>query len=203
MIFADREEAGVHLAAVLSKFRRRDGVVFGLPRGGVILGKIVADKLDMPLELLIPRKIGHPDNPEFAIGAISEDGTLVNEIEGVSEVWLRSIVERETQEAKRRRQLYAQGKMPSKLKGRLALIVDDGVATGFTLLAAIQQARQLNPLKVVVAVPVIPKDRVGLIKAAADELIALIIDPDFAVSVGSYYRNFPEVSDEEVIKALA
>jgi predicted phosphoribosyltransferase len=133
MLFKNREDAGRQLAAALSHYRGRPAIVFPLPRGGVVLGVEVARALSIPLDLIVPRKIGHPGNPEYAICALPEDGTLFcdpNDVEQVDADWLRESVAREHQEALRRRTRYMQGQAPRNAAGKIAILVDDGIATG-------------------------------------------------------------------------
>ena len=146
MYFRNREDAGRKLASLLTKYRGRDAVVFALPRGGVVLGVEVAAALDVPLDLVIPRKIGHPVNPEYAIAAITEHGDLAcNEVEiaMIDPAWFRSQQVNERREAQRRRDLYMNGRKEHSAANRIAILVDDGIATGLTMRAA---ARGTIPL---------------------------------------------------------
>src|SRR3989344_1657662 len=145
MRFKDRADAGRKLAHALNKFKGRQGVVYALPRGGVVLGVEIAQALHMPLDLVIPRKIGHPISPEYAIGAVVENGEKVcNEMEvaRIDPEWFRREVERERQEARRRRELYLGGREPAPVEGKTAIIVDDGIATGLTMEVAIRDVKR-------------------------------------------------------------
>src|SRR3970040_1184740 len=164
MRFRDRADAGEQLAQALKKYQRQDGVVYALPRGGVVLGAIVARALRMPLDLLIPRKIGHPLQPEYAICAVVESGEMEcnqREVARVDPQWFRQEGGSERNEARRRRELYLGGREPAPVEGKTAIIVDDGIATGLTMEVSIRDARQRRPAQLVVAVPVAPPATVG------------------------------------------
>lgn len=203
--FRDRADAGRRLARALRSYADQSVVVYALPRGGVVLGVIVAHTLNAPLDLLIPRKIGHPLNPEYAIAGVSEDGSLVEnkaETAAVGPVWLQRTIAAALDEAKRRRQTYLAGRRPMSPKGKIAIVVDDGVATGLTLRAALAQLKKQQPQKIVVAVPVVPADAAQIIQKEADELVALVVTPNYHGAVGAYFDNFSPVEDEQVIDLL-
>ena len=179
--------------------------MYALPRGGVPLGVEVAKALHMPLDLIIPRKIGHPSNPEYAICAVGESGALVcneAELSRVDQEWFQKQVQAEREEARRRRTYYLKGRESVSLKGKMAIIVDDGIATGLTMEAAIQDAKQQGPGKVVVAVPVAPRDTVDRLRREVDDFVTLDIPEMYLGAVGAYYDNFTQVSDEEVSDML-
>ncbi|WP_322520677.1 phosphoribosyltransferase family protein [Guyparkeria halophila] len=204
MRFADRREAGCQLAEALERFRGQPGVVYALPRGGVSLGLEVARHLNMPLDVLIPRKIGHPMQPEYAICAVPEQGERVcnaREEAAVDPNWLADAETRERVEASRRRALYGRADAPT-VEGKLAIIVDDGIATGLTMRAAIRDADARDPARVVVAIPVVPASTAAQLETEADELVALEITDQYLGAVGAYYDSFPQVSDHEVIAML-
>lgn len=204
-MFANRKEAGKELAQKLEPYRGHDAVVYALPRGGVVLGYEVANALHLPLDLTIARKIGHPQNPEYAVCAVTEDGTLFcNETERalLSAKWLSKASEREQKEAKRRRELYLADRQHLLASGKTAIIVDDGIATGLTIHAALESLKKERPAKIVVAVPVAPQDAVRELKRIANEVIVLVSPDQFLGAVGAHYRNFPQVSDDEVIRIL-
>jgi len=204
MRFENRAEAGRQLAEVLAKYGGKDVVVYALPRGGVVLGFEIAKSLGAPLDLVITRKIGYPGNEECAVCAVAEDGHMICDRGGASfldQEWLRAQAEKEMQEAKRRRQVYLSGREPLPVEGKVAIIVDDGVATGLTILLAIMELKHGHPKKVVVAVPISSRDAAEKIRADADELIALDVPPSF-VAVGEHYEHFPQLSDEEVIRLM-
>lgn len=203
-MFQDRRDAGEQLSRLLTDYNNKT-VVYALPRGGVVVAEVVAKKLKAPLELLIPRKIGHPYNPEYAIGAVTEHGKpILDETETayVSKVWLESEITKQREEAKRRRKLYVGNKKPASVAGKTAIIVDDGIATGLTMFAAIDELKELRPKKIIVAIPVMPKDTVQKLKTLVDQVIAIEIPDFFRGAIGAYYDNFRQVEDEEVIKIL-
>jgi predicted phosphoribosyltransferase len=205
MHFRDRVDAGKQLAQALKKYQKHDGVVYALPRGGVVLGVEVARALDMPLDLLIPRKIGHPLQPEYAIGAVVENGEMVcnqHEVARVDPQWFRQEVEAERQEAHRRRELYLGEREPSPVENKTAIIVDDGIATGLTMEVAIRDARRRRPAHLVVAVPVAPPETVERLSREVDEFLVLDPSPYYIGAVGAYYDHFNQVTDEEVIALL-
>jgi putative phosphoribosyl transferase len=203
--FRDRVEAGQRLADRLERFRGEDVVVYALPRGGVILGVIIARRLSAPLDLVIARKIGHPWAPEYAIGAVTEDGPVVGnetELAKVNERWLEEEIAAERAEARRRREAYLAGHERPSAEGRTAIVVDDGVATGLTLLAAIKDIQRRRPRRVIVAVPVIPREVAHVIRGEVDELIAVEIPVVYLGAVGAYYHDFPSLEDHEVIQLM-
>ena len=205
MRFRDRADAGEQLAQALKKYQRQDGVVYALPRGGVVLGAIVARALDMPLDLLIPRKIGHPLQPEYAICAIVENGEMAcnqQEVARVDPQWFRQEVEAERHEARRRRELYLGGREPEPVKGKTAIIVDDGIATGLTMEVAIRDAKRRKPAHLVVAVPVAPPDTVEQLSREVDDFVVLDRSRHYLGAVGAYYDYFNQTTDNEVIELL-
>lgn len=205
MQFRDREEAGLVLAQALLAYRGADALIYALPRGGVVLGRIVADTLALPWDIAIARKIGHPDNPEYAICAVSEGGTLIcneDERKRLSEEWLRQEARKERAEAERRRALYGAGRAELSPYGKTAIVVDDGIATGLTMLAILRELRRMNPAKIVVAVPCAPLEVVTVLERDANEVIVLTAGEPYRGAVGAYYDSFPQVSDDEVISLL-
>ncbi|WP_020680416.1 phosphoribosyltransferase [Marinobacterium rhizophilum] len=206
MIFKNRKDAGRQLAAALSHYRGRPAIVFPLPRGGVVLGVEVAQALSIPLDLIVPRKIGHPGNPEYAVCALAEDGTLFcdpYEVEQLDADWLRASVAREHQEALRRRTRYMQGQAPLDVAGKIAILVDDGIATGLTMQAAIHDARQRQAASIVVAIPVVPEDICIKLRSEVDDVIALDSPARYLGAVGAYFEDFDQVSDAEVMRLLS
>ncbi|MEK9156478.1 MAG: phosphoribosyltransferase family protein [Patescibacteria group bacterium] len=203
--FKNRQEAGKKLAEKLEKYRGEEAVVYALPRGGAVVGAEIAGRLNLPLDLILVRKIGHPFNPEFAIGAVSESGRLVGDVlvpNRVDPEWLGREVGCLKEEISRRRQLYLGGRPSRPAQGKIAIIADDGIATGSTMLAAIEEIRNQRPKKVVVAVPVAPPDTAELMRGRVDEFIAILIPETFFGAVGSYYDEFGQVSDEEVVSIM-
>lgn len=205
MRFRDRGEAGQRLAQALQQYRGAATVVLALPRGGVVLGAAVAKALGTPLGLAIVRKIGHPENPEYAICAIAESGVLVcneEELAQVDPAWFAQAKAHEQAEARRRHERYLHGTRPPMLEGKTVILVDDGIATGLTMRAAIRSVQRQHPAKVVVAVPVAPPATVQVLEHEDAEVVALDIPAVFLGAVGAYYEQFPQVSDEEVVQLL-
>lgn len=203
--FKNRIEAGRKLAHALKKYRNRDGIVYALPRGGLPLGVEIAQALHMPLDLIIPRKIGHPLSPEYAIGAVGEDGDMVcneREVAQIDQQWFREEVKNERQESRRRRERYLGGRAPLPAAGKTAILVDDGIATGLTMRAAIRDAKHRRPGHIVVAIPVTPKETAAILRQEADDLVALDIPEFYLGAVGAYYNEFPQITDEEVVELL-
>jgi len=205
MHFKDRKEAGKLLAEALSEYKDADVVVYALPRGGVVLGVEVAKGLGAPLDLVIPRKIGHPDQPEYGVCAVTEDGHLVcskEEIARLDPAWLTAEVQKQQAEAKRRFNEYLAGRPSADVENKIAIVVDDGVATGLTMLAAIEEIKDRGPEKIVLVAPVIPADVAQRLKRYVDELVALDIPTVYLGAVGAYYDKFDQVDDREVIKLM-
>jgi putative phosphoribosyl transferase len=203
--FRDRVDAGRRLAALLGKYKNQNAVIYALPRGGIPVAVEVARVLNCPLDLIIVRKIGHPMNPEYALGAVAEDGFLVvneEELARVDPEWFEAQMEKQKQEAKRRRELYLQDRKPIPARGKIAIIVDDGIATGSTMLVAVKKIKQEKPAKIVVAVAVSPKDTAERFAKEVDEFVAVTIPEIFLGAIGYYYDDFSQVSDKEVIVLL-
>jgi ribose-phosphate pyrophosphokinase len=205
MYFRNRREAGRLLADKLAHYRHSDVVVFGLPRGGVEPALEVAMALEAPLGLVFSRKIGHPYQPEYAIGAVTENGEIVTNPHEVAEIgndWIDAEANKQRLEIARRRRLYNAVLPNISAKGKVAILVDDGIATGYTLRAAIKQLRRESPAKVVVAVPVAPSWVADQLDCEADEVVCLNSDGHFLGAVAAYYDDFPQLTDEEVLSLL-
>lgn len=205
MRFKDRQEAAVLLAEKLKKYSGDETVIYAVPRGGVVLGVAVAKALEAPLDLVIVRKIGSPANPEYAVCVVAENHDLIcdpREKESIDKEWLEKAIEEERQEAIRRRRLYWGERGRPSVVGKTAIVVDDGVATGLTFLMALAEVKHLGPRKLVAAIPVMPAEMVKKIGEVADEVVYLDAPTDFAGAVGNYYDEFPQVSDEDVIRLL-
>jgi putative phosphoribosyl transferase len=205
LLFQDRKDAGTRLAAVLEGYRGQDLIVFALPRGGVVLGAEIAKKLNAPLDLLLTKKIGHPLNPEYAICAIAEEGEpICNQIEvtAVDQIWFQKEVERTRAELKRRRIEYLGDTKIHDVEDKIAIIVDDGIATGFTMMAAIKELEKLRAKQIVVAIPVTPYDTAQRLMSMGVVLVSLQIDRMYLGAVGAYYADFRQVTDDEVIALL-
>lgn len=206
MIFKNRADAGRALAKVLDKYRGENAIIYALPRGGVVTGYEIAHALHLTLDLVIARKIGHPQNPEYAVCAVTENGPLVcDEAERalLDDAWLARAVVRERDEAKRRRRTYLADRLRVSAEGKIAILVDDGVATGLTMRAALAALKAEKPTKIVIAVPCAPAEVAALLRREADEVIVLAEESGYLGAVGAYYEHFPQVSDEEVISLLS
>ena len=209
MLFIDRFEAGRRLAAKLAHVRGQNAVVLALPRGGVIVAAPVAQALGAPLDLLLVRKIGVPDQPELAMGAVVDGGDpVVFRNEGVIRMLAISarefgrVQDVELAEIDRRRKLYMAGRPLPDIAGRTVIVVDDGIATGATMKAALQALRRRNPGQLVVAVPVAAEDTLEELRPMADAVICVAPQAGLG-SIGAYYAEFEQVSDAEVIRTLA
>jgi len=205
--FADRDEAGRILANHLAFHKLADeAVVLALPRGGVPVGFAIARQLQLPLDVLVVRKLGVPWQPELAMGAIAEgvrvlDEQMIGEL-GISGPEIDLVAEREQAEIRRRESLYRHGKQALDLAGRSVILVDDGLATGSTMSAAARSVARLRPAGVTIAVPVGSREACTCLLREADELVCLA-RPEPFVAVGRWYRNFAQTSDAEVVHLLA
>jgi predicted phosphoribosyltransferase len=205
MIFANRVDAGRRLAVRLEEYRSPDTIVLAIPRGGVVIGYEVARALGAPLDVTIPRKIGAPGQPELAIGAIGDDVVVLDDRTisylHVREEYISEEIERQKAEIERRWRLYRDDRPFPDVKGKTVLLVDDGMATGSTTLAAARAVREKNPGRLVLAVPVAPAESVARLRPEVDEIVVLETPEPF-FSVGSWYSVFDQTSDEEVIDLL-
>jgi putative phosphoribosyl transferase len=204
--FSNRIEAGRRLAESLKEFAGDGGVVLAIPRGGVVLGYEIAQKLHLELDVIVPRKLGAPNNPELAIGAVAEDGTAILDDNlvaylGVNEEYIQQESERQKLEIKRRLKLYRQGAPPLSIKGRNVIVVDDGIATGSTMKAALASLRKQGVKKIVVSVPVGPPSTISELGRMADKVVCLYM-PEYFEAIGQFYVDFSQTSDEEVIDLL-
>ena len=204
--FADRRDAGRRLAERLAPLAGEAPIVVALPRGGVPVAREVATALGAPLEILAVRKLGAPHNPEYGIGAVAEDGTRVIDAGAVAALGidggtLDALIARETAELRRRVDAYRGDRPALDLEGRTAIVVDDGVATGVPDTAALRAVRARRPARAVLAVPVCPPDSAARLSEEADEVICLAMPP-LLYGVGQWYRDFSQVTDEEVVAAL-
>jgi putative phosphoribosyl transferase len=204
-MFKDRSDAGRQLAEALKDYGPLRPIVLALPRGGVPIGFEVARALYAPLDVLVVRKVGAPFDPEFGIGAIAPGVQLLDQESllalGLTPQDLKSVMEQEQKELNRRNETYRGEKPFPKIAGRTVILVDDGLATGITIRAAIQSVRQLKPAKLILAVPVGPADTVQNLRDEVDVLICLETPRKF-FAVGLQYLSFPQVSDEEVLSLL-
>jgi putative phosphoribosyl transferase len=205
MSFTDRADAGRRLAAALTPLRQRDPVVLALPRGGVPIGYHVARALGAPLDVIVVRKLGAPGHEELAVGAIARgavyvDWPIVRQL-AVTQAYLDQVIGAEKEELERRERAYRGGRPAVPVKGRTVIVVDDGLATGATLRAALVAVRSEQPSSIVVAVPVGAPESVARLRALADDVVCLEMPPDFrAVSLS--YEDFSPTSDAEVVECL-
>jgi putative phosphoribosyl transferase len=205
-MFVDRRDAGQRLAADLGSLAEEDVVVLGIPRGGVEVAAVVAEALHAPLDVVIPRKVGAPGNPELGLGAVAEDVEVLDQhlirVLDVSEDYLRREIAAQREEIARRSSLYRSGRPPVDLSGKVVVVVDDGVATGGTAAAALRWARAKGAKKVILAVPVAPREALQRLEGEADE-IRVLATPEPFFAVGQWYRSFPQISDQRVIELLS
>jgi predicted phosphoribosyltransferase len=208
MPFLNRPEAGRKLATALSKYKDGQSVILALPRGGVPVAAQVATALNAPLDLVLVRKVGVPFQPELAMGAVVDGGDPIivrNEdvirMAGVDESEFKTVCDTELAEIERRRARYLGARERAEVAGRTAIVIDDGVATGATTRAALRAVRVRNPKTLVLAVPVAPSDALPALRREVDDLVCLEDYESFG-AIGLYYRDFRQVSDEEVIEIL-
>lgn len=209
MLFKDRQEAGKKLAQALSGsiYESKNTVILALPRGGVVVGAEIAKAFELPLDIVVSRKIGAPGNPEFAIGAVSEKSEPILDIRTVREYGIsKEYISKEAilarLEIKRRNTLYRQGRKPLNLKNKIVILTDDGIATGATMESAVLEIREQNPKEIILAIPVAPPDAIEKFKDKVNKIICLSTPSPF-FAVGNFYENFEQVSDEEVIELLS
>ncbi|NPV92453.1 MAG: phosphoribosyltransferase [Firmicutes bacterium] len=205
MRFADRREAGQMLAQEIKGKDYQDVLILAVPRGGVVVAQPIARELKAPLDLIIPRKLGAPSNPELAIGAVAPDGgaLLLQGYErfGLSQDSLKRLIEKETSEIRRRMNAYRGDRPMPETAGKTVILVDDGIATGFTVEAGIQYLRRQPVKKLVLAVPVAPPDTIERLRPQVDEIVCLQTPSEF-YAVGQFYRDFSQTTDQEVIEIL-
>ena len=206
-MFENRKDAGEKLASQLQNYKNcRNTIVIGLPRGGIVVAFEVAQKLHLPLDIVAPRKISIPGNPEAAIGAVTSDGNevfdqiLISEF-GIKQDYLDNEIAKEIKEAKRRIKLYRESREPLNLSGKTVIVVDDGVATGSTIAVAVKSIRSQNAKKIIIAVPVAPREFLKKIASEAEEIVCLETPPHF-VAVGEVYKDFTQTNDDAVIRLM-
>jgi putative phosphoribosyl transferase len=206
LIFRDRKEAGQQLANSLEKYRDKNPFILGIPRGGVVVAYQVAKALKAQLDVIVARKLGAPPQPEFAIGAIAPNGIRVLNAEsvhyfGLSEQDIESLVTRQQREMERRIQLYRSGREDLNVKDRIVIVIDDGLATGLTAIAAVRSVKKSGAKQIILAVPVCAADTFCNMQQEADEVICLSV-PEYFDAVGRFYQDFPQTTDDEVIALL-
>lgn len=205
-IFSDRAEAGRELGIRLKALSLDRPVVLAVPRGGVATGAALAETLGAELDVVLARKLGAPQQRELAVGAVGEDGSVYHErstqsLAQVSDSWLAEEVKHQLQEIERRKAMFRAIRPAAELKGRSVIVTDDGVATGSTMLAALQTVRLQQPAELIVAVPVAPPDRLEPLRQHCDRLVYLEAPRNF-YAVGQFYRSFDQLSDEEACRLL-
>lgn len=201
MLIKDRKEAAQKLAEKLLKYKDEEGVVMAIPRGGVPVGHEISEKLNWPLDIVLSKKIGHPTNKEYAIGAVSLTGRIVNNDIPVSEDYLETETNRIRTELQNKYHKYLDDQDPLTITGKTVVLTDDGVATGHTLLSTIDLLKRDKPAKIIVAVPVSSPEAMRKIEEQVDEAICLACPENFR-SVGQFYESFDQVSDEDAIGQL-
>lgn len=206
MIFSNREQAARLLAEKLTAYKGRNPLILAIPRGAVPMARIIADALGGEFDVVLVRKLGAPGNPEFAIGAIDETGWAYlgpyAAMAGADDGYIERIKARELETLRQRRAQYSPLHTPIDPQGRIAIVVDDGLATGSTMLAALHALRQRMPQKLVCAVPVAPPDTLAKVAGMADEVVCLYAPENFQ-AVGQFYVDFGQVEDAEVIALLS
>ncbi len=197
-MFRNRTEAGLILASKLKKYQYDPGVILAVPRGGVPVAYMVAKELGFPLEVILTKKIGHPMNPEYAIGAASLTDYIVVPHDDVSQDYIDNEVVKIRKKLKEMYVKFMGDKTPEDLKGKTVIVIDDGIATGNTLLSTIDVIRKSDPAKIIIAVPVAPESAVSKLSREVDDVVVVMMPENF-YGVGSFYEDFDQVSDEEVI----
>jgi len=212
MVFADRKEAGAILARLIEerfKGDLKEPILVAIPRGGVVVAEKIAESLGAPVEIVVPRKIGAPFNSEFAIGPVAEDGEVflnpyitpsLAKGEGITDEYVKKKAEEELKEARRRREKYRKGKKVS-LSGRDVILVDDGIATGLTVKAGIHSVRAEKPNRIILAVPVLPADKLPEFERLVDAVVTACTPEHFS-AVSQFYEDFSQTTDEEVVEIL-
>lgn len=206
MIFRDRLDAGQQLAEALAAYRETHPLVLAIPRGGVPLGRVIADALNGDLDVVLVRKLGAPYNPEFAVGAIGESGKVFvadyAEHAGADSRYLAREADRQLATIRRRRAQYDQVHAPVSATGRTVIVVDDGLATGATMGSALQEVRSHQPAKLICAVPVASPEAMVAVRALCDDVVCLQVEAEFG-GVGRFYADFRQVEDDEALRLLA
>lgn len=200
-MFMDRIEAGLLLAEKLKKYKNDPGIVLAVPRGGVPVAYAVAKEFGFPLEVILTKKIGHPMNKEYAIGAASLTDYFILPHENVTDEYIEQELKRVRNRLKEMYARFMGDKEPESLEGKTVIVIDDGIATGNTLMGTVNVLRKSNPGKIVIGVPVASRSAVDKLSKEVDEVVAVMI-PDQFYGVGAFYEDFDQVSDEEVLSYL-
>ena len=207
MLFKGRLQAGGELAKLLEKYRGEDVIVLGIPRGGVPVGYSIAKSLKAPLDVIIPRKLPVPRSPEVGFGAVTNTGEVVLNTDyvhelGLSDKEVKEISDKVFEEVKRRVKVYRGNKPATDLREKTVIIADDGIATGYTMIAAVQAVRKQGPKRVIVAAPVSPKDAAEDVRKYADEVVTIWEKPTYNFAVANFYDDFHDMKDGEVTELL-
>lgn len=204
--FVSRADAALQLAAALAHYRGKNPLVLAIPRGAVGIGALIADALQGELDVVLVRKLRAPHSPEYAVGSVDEDGWLYLSPQaraaGADDTYIEREKQRQLETLRRRRALYTPARPRIDPKGRTAIVVDDGLATGASMIAALHAVRARKPARLVCAVPVAPPETLARIRAYADEIVCLEAPDEFS-AVGQFYAQFEQVEDEEVVALLA
>lgn len=202
-LYENRTDAGKQLAEPLKEYQGMDTVVLAIPRGGLPIGAEVARELKAPLDVALSKKIGHPQHREYAVGAVSLESVILNETESIPKAYIEEETVRIRKELQRRQDQYYKNRKPLSLKDKVVIVVDDGIATGNTLIATVQLVSKQAPAKIIAAIPVAPAQAVHMLEALPeiDRVICLATPSNFR-AVGQFYLHFYQVSDEEAIRIL-
>ena len=201
MIFHDRDDAAVKLIPLLSGYKNEEGVVLAVPRGGVPIGFRIAMEYNFPLEILLTKKIGYPSNEELAIGAVSLENEVIDDRFDIPQAYIDEQIKKIRKSLQERYKKFMGDRQPIDLKNKTVIIIDDGIATGNTMIASIKLIRTRHPKQIVVAVPVAPLRTANKIEELVDDFICVHI-PEYFSGVGQFYRDFSQVSDAEVIRLM-
>lgn len=206
MLFKNRQEAAHRLAERLARYRGQNPLILAIPRGAVPMGRILAEELGGELDVVLVRKIGAPGNPELAIGSVAENGEIAvspwAEEAGISPSWIEEEGRRQLAVLRQRRHLYTPDRLAAEPAGRVVIVLDDGVATGSTMLAALEQVRARAPHRLIAAMAVAPGQTVAKLSRVADEVVCLA-SPEPFFAVGLFFQDFSQVGDDEVMANLA
>lgn len=201
MLYKNRYDASLKLIPFLEKYQNTDSVILAVPRGGVPLGYSIARILNLPLDLLLAKKIGHPFNKELAIGAVTIEDEITDDYPYISSDYFNEQIQKIRESLIKSYKKFSGDRTPIDLKNKTIIIIDDGIATGNTLLSAINMIRKKVPKKIIVAVPVAPTDSAKKISDQVDEFICPLVTDSF-IGVGGYYLDFSQVTDEEVVSLM-
>ena len=204
-MFRDRKDAASRLVERLQAYRGKNPLILAIPRGAVPMARIIADQLEGELDVVLVRKLRAPQQPELAIGSVNESGWTYQsgyaELYGANAAYIASEKQAQMETIRRRRAQYTPIRPPIDTKGRIVIVIDDGLATGATMISALHGLRAGKPAKLICAVPVAPPDTLDKVAALADQVVCLEA-PEFFQAVGQFYQHFPQVDDDEVIEIL-